>query len=258
MNLLCNHYFLSIYKNSVLLTSKDKKTIFLSISRDSSILTEDLLIFLKNLDHYQEIHNIPKETFKITEGFLKNQQIQLRFLEEIRNFKKNKIFNTYTLCLVADKNRILLGKKKKGLGKGYYNGFGGKLEPGERVIDAAIRELYEEAGIIAKKLTKAGKLFFNFSNSKNSIEGHVFFVKDYEGIPKETQEMLPQWFSIPEEINFDTVSTLNQNLPFNEMWEDDLFWFPFFLRKQYFLGFFELNEKNQMLSLKLLCKTKNK
>ena len=35
--------------------------------------------------------------------------------------------------------KILLGKKKRGLGEGKFNGFGGKLEPGEDAFQAAIR-----------------------------------------------------------------------------------------------------------------------
>ena len=32
---------------------------------------------------------------------------------------------------VDDDKRVLLGLKKRGFGEGYYNGFGGKVEPGE-------------------------------------------------------------------------------------------------------------------------------
>lgn len=32
-----------------------------------------------------------------------------------------------TLVLVRQQNRILLGKKKRGFGEGYHNGFGGKV-----------------------------------------------------------------------------------------------------------------------------------
>eukprot|EP00056_Hartaetosiga_gracilis_P017259 m.6783 g.6783 ORF g.6783 m.6783 type:complete len:151 (-) comp5533_c0_seq1:454-906(-) len=42
-----------------------------------------------------------------------------------------------------DRKRILLGMKKRGFGKGKFNGFGGKLEKGETVEEAAVRELQE-------------------------------------------------------------------------------------------------------------------
>jgi 8-oxo-dGTP diphosphatase/2-hydroxy-dATP diphosphatase len=37
--------------------------------------------------------------------------------------------------------------KKRGFGKGKWNGFGGKVEEGECIEDSAIRELEEECGL---------------------------------------------------------------------------------------------------------------
>jgi 8-oxo-dGTP diphosphatase / 2-hydroxy-dATP diphosphatase len=34
---------------------------------------------------------------------------------------------------------VLLGLKKKGFGKGKWNGFGGKVEKNETILEAAIR-----------------------------------------------------------------------------------------------------------------------
>ena len=44
-------------------------------------------------------------------------------------------------------SRLLLGMKKRGFGAGKWNGFGGKIEPGETPRQAAIREIREEAFI---------------------------------------------------------------------------------------------------------------
>ena len=35
-----------------------------------------------------------------------------------------------TLVIVRDADRVLLGRKKRGFGEGYLNGFGGKVEVG--------------------------------------------------------------------------------------------------------------------------------
>ena len=58
-----------------------------------------------------------------------------------------------TLVVVRDRGgrRVLLGKKLRGFGAGYFNGFGGKVEAGESVVEAAHRELQEEAGVTAPK-----------------------------------------------------------------------------------------------------------
>jgi 8-oxo-dGTP pyrophosphatase MutT (NUDIX family) len=37
--------------------------------------------------------------------------------------------------------------KKRGFGNGKYNGFGGKVENGETIQQAAIRETIEESGL---------------------------------------------------------------------------------------------------------------
>ena len=36
-----------------------------------------------------------------------------------------------TLCFPKRDDLFLLGRKKRGFGAGYYNGFGGKIEDGE-------------------------------------------------------------------------------------------------------------------------------
>lgn len=45
----------------------------------------------------------------------------------------------YTLAFLRRESEILLGYKKRGFGKGKWNGFGGKVDPGETIEHAAIR-----------------------------------------------------------------------------------------------------------------------
>lgn len=44
-----------------------------------------------------------------------------------------------TLVLVVQPGRVLLGMKKRGFGAGKWNGFGGKVQPGETIEQAAHR-----------------------------------------------------------------------------------------------------------------------
>ena len=44
-----------------------------------------------------------------------------------------------TLAFVIDGKRVLLGYKKRGFGKSWWNGFGGKVHQGESVEDGAKR-----------------------------------------------------------------------------------------------------------------------
>ena len=50
---------------------------------------------------------------------------------------------------------VLLGEKKRGWMTGILNGFGGKLEPGEGILEAAKRELRE--GIFFSSTRSAGR-----------------------------------------------------------------------------------------------------
>ncbi len=144
-----------------------------------------------------------------------------------------------TLCLVKNNDQILLGLKKRGFGEGRWNGFGGKLEQGESIEDAAIREMFEESNIKLLSLEKIGQLDFEFyDNLGNILEVHLFVSEDFEGDPVETEEMLPKWFHISE-------------IPLNEMWPDDRYWFPLFLENKKFKGRFLFGENDVILEKEL-------
>ncbi len=60
-----------------------------------------------------------------------------------------------TLLLLKHENRVLLGMKKRGFGMGKWNGFGGKVDPGETLLAAALREMQEESGVAVSPETCA-------------------------------------------------------------------------------------------------------
>ena len=45
----------------------------------------------------------------------------------------------YTLTFIRNGNNILLGMKKRGFGAGRWNGFGGKVDADETILQAAKR-----------------------------------------------------------------------------------------------------------------------
>ena len=65
----------------------------------------------------------------------------------IRSMKK-----LLTLCIIYQYPKVLLGMKKRGFGAGRFNGFGGKVENGESIEEAAKREVVEEVGLNVKSL----------------------------------------------------------------------------------------------------------
>ncbi|XP_046554503.1 LOW QUALITY PROTEIN: oxidized purine nucleoside triphosphate hydrolase-like [Haliotis rubra] len=130
-----------------------------------------------------------------------------------------------TLVFVRKEAQILLGLKKRGFGEGRWNGFGGKVEKGETIPEAAKRELKEESGLTAHKLEQIGVLKFEFVGMPQWLEVHVFHTRGYEGEPTETSEMRPQWYDI-------------DSIPYDIMWPDDKLWFPLMLKGAKFNGYY--------------------
>ena len=139
-----------------------------------------------------------------------------------------------TLCLLYQHPRILLGMKKKGFGAGLWNGFGGKVQENESVIDATHREMYEECSLRVSRLKEVGQLVFKFENRPEHIEMHLFSTDEYQGVEFESAEMKPQWFMIDE-------------IPFMEMWSSDRYWYPLFLKNKKFKGEFLFDASDQVV-----------
>src|SRR6478672_5496100 len=96
------------------------------------------------------------------------------------------------LCFIVKAGRVLLIRKKRGLGAGKINGPGGKLEPGETALASAIREAQEEVGVTPLHLSARGNLRFQFADGY-SLECAVFIATDLVGEPVETDEAAPFW-----------------------------------------------------------------
>ena len=141
-----------------------------------------------------------------------------------------------TLLFVILDGHVLLIHKKKGLGAGKINGPGGRIEPGESPLQAAIREVEEELLVTPTGVREAGELKFQFVDGF-SIHGYVFTATDCVGEPTETDEAIPIWTPL-------------DRIPFERMWEDDHVWIPLMLAQKPFVGRF-LFEDDTMLGYEL-------
>lgn len=140
-----------------------------------------------------------------------------------------------TLVVVVQPGRVLLGMKKRGFGAGRWNGFGGKVQAGETIEDGARRELHEESSLTVDELEKVGNIKFEFVGDTELLDVHIFRADSYNGEPTESEEMRPQWFD-------------SHQIPFSQMWPDDIFWFPLLLQKKKFLGYFKFQGHDVILS----------
>lgn len=143
-----------------------------------------------------------------------------------------------TLCIIYQSPKILLGFKKRGFGSNRWNGFGGKLEPGETPEEAAKREIQEESGIRVSDLEEVGVIDFEFTSNPEILEVHIFKAEHFEGRPQETEEMRPEWFEIDK-------------IPFSQMWPDDQYWLPLFLAGKKFNGKFVFGKDDKILNYEL-------
>lgn len=127
-----------------------------------------------------------------------------------------------TLVFVRRGNELLLAMKKRGHGVGKWNGAGGKLEPGETPLQAAIRETEEEISITPLSPQLVGELhFLDLPDVDHYC--HIFVATEWEGEPAESEEMKPQWFAL-------------EDIPYQDMWPDDTLWLPMLLEGKKFKG----------------------
>jgi 8-oxo-dGTP diphosphatase/2-hydroxy-dATP diphosphatase len=155
----------------------------------------------------------------------------------------NRTTKHLTLLFLIDQSqsKVLLGLKKRGFGVNKFNGFGGKLEPGETVLEGALREMEEESGIKLQTASYAAHVYFEFEGKDELMSVHI--LRAFTNIneiteAKESEEMRPVWFSF-----LDT-----KQLPWNEMWIDDFFWLPYVLQGKVFRAHFLFRGHDQIIS----------
>lgn len=135
-----------------------------------------------------------------------------------------------TLCYCIRDGQVLLGYKKVRFGAGKWNGYGGKVDPGETIEEAAARELFEESGISTRSdaLKKIAHVQFYFAG-KPVFECHAYVAYEWEGEPQESEEMRPQWFPLDA-------------MPLTDMWVSDVAWLPGALSGEHVRGVVNFNE----------------
>ncbi len=125
-----------------------------------------------------------------------------------------------TLLYVVRGGEILLIHKKRGIGAGKLNGAGGKVDPGETTLEAAVREFEEELLATPIHPIKLGEVAFDVVGGA-SILIHVYRSDAVVGDPTETDEAVPVWAPLGE-------------IPYDRMWADDEHWFPHLLSRRRF------------------------
>ena len=104
-----------------------------------------------------------------------------------------------------------------------------------------IREVEEEISVKPTKYKKVGLLEFDeyYKGNKEHLVLHLYITTEWIGEPTESEEMLPKWFKIDE-------------IPYENMFDDDRYWLPFILDGKKIKAYFEFDQEWILLSKKII------
>lgn len=151
------------------------------------------------------------------------------------------------VLLMDDEGKVCLAPKKQNIHKEgkelkhsrlTRNGYGGKQDPGETILQTAIRELKQESGVAAQEkdlVLVADISFFWPGNETDEPDMIVYFftLSKYAGAPQEGTEMgIPEFF-LPNEV------------PYEEMMPADRLFFPRILSGEKIVWHVHLGRKTE-------------
>lgn len=134
--------------------------------------------------------------------------------------------------------QVLLGLKKHGFGAGRVVAPGGKIEPGESPVQAAVRELHEETSVVAESesLEPAARVYFRFPYVPAAdMDCTIFLARDFTGPAKATDELEPAWYPAG-------------HLPLEKMWDDSALWLGRLLTGERFDALVVLAKDNESVA----------
>ena len=141
-----------------------------------------------------------------------------------------------TICEIIRDDKILLQYKAAGkFGEGKWNGPGGKIKPDETPVEGVIREVREETGLTILDPKLNGLIDFYFGEKPEpDWTTYIFMVTSFEGEIKPNDEGELRWFKI-------------EDIPYDDMWQDDAYWLPDFIEGKKVEGTFWFNEAGTAL-----------
>ena len=95
-----------------------------------------------------------------------------------------------TLCLVRRGEQILLQNRVKADWRGYALP-GGHVEPGESIVDAVVREIREETGLLLHSVSLRGVKQFPIDSGRYVV--FLFYSEDFEGKLHSSEEGKVEW-----------------------------------------------------------------
>ena len=106
------------------------------------------------------------------------------------------------LCLIHNEDSYLLQDRVKEDWKGYTLP-GGHIEPGESIVDAVVREMKEETGLMIKSPRLCGVKQFPIEGGRYIV--FLFETDQFEGKVVDSEEGKMHWVKISELLNVNLV-----------------------------------------------------
>lgn len=111
------------------------------------------------------------------------------------------------LCLIHTEDSYLLQDRVKNDWKGYALP-GGHIEPGESIVDAVVREMKEETGLMIKAPRLCGIKQFPIEGGRYIV--FLFETDQFEGELVDSDEGKMYWVKRSELLNVDLVDDLDE------------------------------------------------
>lgn len=112
----------------------------------------------------------------------------------------------------------------------------GKVKINEDLKKSAIREIEEEIGLVMAEPEELGYIEFIWPKEEEDKNQrcYIYLSRQFNGELQESEECLPKWFS------FDQI-------PYDQMWDDDKYWYPEILAGKQIKKRFFFNKDNKVL-----------
>lgn len=134
-------------------------------------------------------------------------------------------------------DEVLIPLKKRGHKSGHYHATGGKVEDGESLEQALLRESREEVGLVPMHYWKMAEHNYIKPDGDDPwhIYHHVYLCDEWQGEPVETESMTPYWFDI-------------KDIPYEKMWADNELWLPQILAGNKVYGEFTYDADEKLIT----------